>query len=128
MFIFVVNMFDFLDFQWLLEFIYKAAKFSGFVFISIDFKSFKIRQTKWNFAALCLSFALSFLANFFDAYMNITLVTRSKLMELGVNIIVRAFLYVTCILKTSNYIQSKKFFQVIKNLQWCNTKVHTLKD
>lgn len=124
--VFVVDMLAFLNFRWLLEFIYKVAKFSGFVFMSIDFKSFQIIPSKWNFVAFALSLGLSFLANFFDAYLNIALVTRSELMEMGVNIIVRVFIYVACILKVSNALQSKKFFRIIKNLQWCDTKVDRL--
>lgn len=113
-----------MSFNKLLIFIYGITKFSGLLFISIDFKSMKIIKHHWNNVYFFTSFGLSIVAFSYDSYFDIQKVTHSKLMEIGINLIVRVSVYSTCFLKAANAIQNRKFYEVVKNLSWCHAKVN----
>lgn len=70
-----------------------------------------------------LSFGFSFIANSYNSYFAIAAVTHSKLMEIGVNLMVKYMIWVTCFIKFVNAMQSRKFFEIIKNLITLHEKV-----
>lgn len=118
----------FLSFFGVLEIIYFIAKISGFVFVSIDLKTYKIVESNWNAVIFLISFVFSLIANLFisSLYLNIASVTQSKLMELGVNSIVRAIIYVACILKLINAAYSQTFCEIFFNMHYCEMKVSAM--
>lgn len=116
-------MFKFMEFKKLLLFIYGVAKISGFIFVSIDFDSMKIKQRLCTKVFYVLSFAFSFAAVYYDSDMDVGKVTRSKLMEMGVNVVIRITVYSALLLKVVNTFYDKKFYEIIKKLSWCHSKV-----
>lgn len=118
----------FSSFYGVLEIIYFIAKISGFVFVSIDLRTYKIVKNNWNAVTFLFSFMFSLIANSFisSLYLNIESVTQSKLMELGVNIIVRAIIYVACFLKLINAALSQTLCEIFFNMHYCETKVSAM--
>lgn len=112
-----------LSFENLLKFIYFVARFSGLVFITIDFKAMTAHRGLGALASFIFSFGFSFIANSYDSYLAIAAVSHSKIMEIGVNLMVITMIWVTCFLKFSNAIQSHKFFEIISNLLSLHEKV-----
>lgn len=109
----------FVNFKFLLKFIFGIVKFSGFIFISIDLSSDEIKVRKYwgNGVLFVASFGLSFIANSYDAYLPTSPIAHSKILEIGTNVIVRLRIYITCFLKLASVIHSKTFFNIISLLQ-----------
>lgn len=119
-------MFKFLKFEWLLKFIYLTLKLSGFLYISIDFESEKIKvkkQLRNILVVLTTSFGLSLIANSYDAYMPVADVTRSKLLDMGLNFGMKVLIWLACLMKIANIVQSNRFFESLSILQWNERKV-----
>lgn len=112
-----------LSFERLLKFIYFLARFSGLIFITIDFKAMTGHRGWRALSSFILSFGFSFIANSYDSYFAIAVVTHSKLMEIGVNMMIKYMIWVTCFIKLVNAMQSRKFFEIIKNLTMLHEKV-----
>lgn len=112
-----------LSFEGLLKFIYFVSRFSGLIFITIDFKAMTGHRGWRALASFVISFGFSCIANSYDAYFAIAVVTHSKLMEIGVNLMVKFMIWVTCFIKLANAMQSRKFFEVISNLITLHEKV-----
>lgn len=118
-------MFSFLNFKWVLKFVYSVAKYSGFLFTSIDFdsKQLKVISCKYNYAIFLASFGLSLAANFYPGYLPVADVAHSKILEIGVNLIIKALLVVVCVLKIAVLFQNDKFFFILSNMQRVHEKV-----
>lgn len=120
------GMFKFINLKFLLKLIYKVAKFSGFLFITIDVNSDGknvIKKQFLNVIIFMISFGFSFAANSMDVYFPVAYVTRSWLLEIGINFIFRLVNYCACILKLSTLLNSETFLNIILNLQWGEKKV-----
>lgn len=114
------------DFNSLLKFIYKVAKLSGFVFISIDFKSKQKLKTKKDFRNIIIfviSFCLSLFSITYDAKFTVMNVTHSKLMEIIINLMVDLLVFSPCLIKIVNVFQRLQFFSIISGLHWTEQKV-----
>lgn len=112
------KMFSFLNFNFLLRMFYIVSKISGFGFVSIDFKSAKLK-TQWkkvNCAIFIISISLSFYANFHPAYFPVNQVVPSQLLEIGVNLITRGLLVVLCATKITLFVERRKFFFIVSNI------------
>lgn len=122
-------MFSFLTFKWLLKFIYTLSRFSGFLFISIDFSSDYLQTEKhaWNFVVFGASFGLSLVATKYDRKLPIEDITHSKILEMGVQLITRVILTTALVLKIANIVDRQKFFGILSKLQWGNIKVRKIK-
>lgn len=118
-------MFTFLNFDWLLKFNYLVLKFSGLFYNSIDFKSKKVEVKKhfYDVLILVLSFGLSLLGNTFDPYLPVAEVTQSKLLDIAVNLGLKASVWLTCFVKASNALQSNRFFAILSTLQSAERQV-----
>lgn len=120
-------MFKFACFSWVLEFIYKVSRLSGFIYTNIDFKPHRrvvIKKSFINTIVFMLGIGLNFLANWtYDAYLSIADVTHSKLMEIAVNTIVKMLIWSSLLLKVINVFQSQRFFEIVEILQWGDKKV-----
>lgn len=114
------------EFPWLMKLIHLLSKASGFIFISIDFSSWDelvMTRHSWNYIFSVISLGFSLYSNTFDAYFPVEQVTHSKIMEIGVNLVVRVILGIGCILKASNILYKRRFFSIISKLHWFNVKV-----
>lgn len=114
------------SFEWLLELIYKILKYSGFLFITIDFNSlgnFTKSKRFYDKVLFCISLGLSLYANFFRGYLPVQQFTHSHIMEIGVNLMCFSMVLKTFFLKVSNMAHGQVFFDTIDNLKWCNVKV-----
>lgn len=118
-------MFSFLTFKWILRFIYAVSRFSGFLFISIDFSGDFLRTEKhvWNYLVFGVSFGLSLVANTYDRKLPVDQITHSKLLHIGVLLITRSVFICALVIKVSNIIDRKKFFGILNKLQWGNLSV-----
>lgn len=119
-------MLKFLNINFLLKLIYKLAKFSGLIFITINFNSVaKVEKKKQflNVIIFIVSFGFSLTAYSFDARLPVAYVTRSQLLEIGINLIFPSTIWCLCILKLSTLFNSEAFFNIISNLQWGERKV-----
>lgn len=115
-----------MNFTWLLKLIYNLSKASGYLFISIGFSSFEEVKTwkrLWNFIFFFLSFGLSLVATSYDAYLPVAEVTKSKLMEIGINSIIRLTIMTTCYIKIGNVVLHKRFMEILTKLQRNHAKV-----
>lgn len=122
------DMLQFVNFKWLLKVIYSLAKFSGFIFISINLNSSKARLENhfWDVLVFSLSFGFSIAALSFDGNLPITLLTHSKILGIGVPIITKLTISMAFILKLSTAVQKRNFFKIISDLQWVEEKVSVL--
>lgn len=121
-----LKMFKFLRFNWLLKFIYLTIKLSGFLYISIDFESEKVKLKKQLlniFVVLTTSFGLSFIANTYDGYLPVADVTHSGLLDMGLNFALKSLIWLACLMKIANIVQSNRFFESLSILQWNERKV-----
>lgn len=114
-----------MNFNSLLKFIYYVAKFSGVIYITIDFSLEKvvIRKLFWNTIKFALSFGFSLIACSFDVHLPVAHLTHSKILEIGVSFIVRLTIWMTCFLKLSTGINRRSFYEIMSNLQCVDEKV-----
>lgn len=119
-------MLKFFTFPWLLKFIYQVSRMSGCIYTKIKFHSVqKVTHDKsiMNTIIYMLSVGSTLLAFSYDAHIPIAELTHSRLMEVAVNLIVRMSIWFLFVLKIANTLQSRTFFDIISNLQWCELKV-----
>lgn len=103
------------------------AKASGYIFTSIDFKDMRMKSSLWNFVKFILSFGISLFATTYNAYLEVEAITHSKLMDIGVNLFTRFALFVGVVIKLLNFIQSRKFHEIISGLAWSHLAVSILR-
>lgn len=116
-----------LDLKWLLKLIYGAAKFSGFLFISVDLnKSGKLKLYKdnWNYVFFAISFGFSLYSCSFNGVLSVIEVTHSKIMEVGLNVLIYTTVYITWFVKIMNVVQGRTFFNILSNIHWVDLKVN----
>lgn len=120
-------MFEFLKFSWLLKFIYLTTKLSGFLYISIDFKSkdLEVKKQFLNVIAFIISFGLSLIASSYDAYLPVAHVTHSRLLDMGVNISIHISVWLASLMKPINVVQSNRFFKTLSILHRLERQVST---
>jgi hypothetical protein len=113
-------------FLWILIYIYRIAKNSGFVFISIKSEKSKTKlENGKQFLKFILSFTMSvFLAVYTDVYAETMNIIPSKIVEIGLNSMVRVTMLISMVIKLNNWIHRDTFFQFIKKIRWCNKKVN----
>lgn len=119
-------MLEFLNLEWLLKLTYIYTKSLGFTFITMSLNSsqhFMMSTTLWDYALMLISFGFSFYTLFYGGYVPVANIVHSNMMELGVNANLRLMILTTSVVKTSSLIQSRRFFNIIFNLQWINVKV-----
>lgn len=104
------------------------ANFSGYFCVYIDPATFTRGTSFFNYFYYILFFAFSLIANTFNAYVPIALITRSVILEFLYNFLNRCSVYFMCIFKTFNFFTHKRFFKQFKDLQWCNKKVTQSKE
>ena len=120
------NMFDFLNNFWLLKFIYKVARISGYVCTEIGFQlgdNVRVKNSLFNLLAMVVNFGLSLLVYTYSAHIPIANLTHSMLMDVAFNMIARMTVWLILPLKVANFIQRQRFFEIIANLQWNNKEV-----
>lgn len=114
-----------INFKFLQKLVNYITKFSGFLFISMDFDSFdKLTVTKsWIYTVV--SFAWSFLAVTFSTQFQLATLTHSELLEMGVNFFIKSSLWAQLLLKVLYLAKAKCYLAIVKNYQWCYLKVRT---
>lgn len=116
-------MFKFLNFSWLLKFIYKVTRISGFLYAEIDFKSdgkIVLKRSFINVIVYAVNIALTLLSYTFNAYIPLANVSHSILMEVGLNMATRTTIWLTLPLKAVNAIHRHRFLDILANLQRSN--------
>ena len=106
---------------YLLKFLYYLSRFSGFLFIDINFDTFgkvTTRKSFWNVVVFAVSFGYSAIATSYDDDIAIAEVMHSKMMEIGINFVIKFMLFVTCFVKFGSIFCSRKFLDVMTNFQW----------
>lgn len=103
--------------------VYVIAKLSGFLFISIDFQTFQLKQTIGSIAFIALSFGFSFFAMAYDARLPIFQMIHSVTAEMIVNYGIFGSVWITCLFKLLNLSQSENFRTIILNFKWLGLKV-----
>ena len=116
---------SFLNFQSLLKMYYYLCKLSGFLFISINFDQTKLKQKAdlKNILIFLVSLSLSVSANFHTAYFPVAEVLNSEILEIGVNLITKALVFLICIVKILSFLQKEEFMFIISSVQRFNEKV-----
>lgn len=122
------KMVSFLNFQSLLKMYYLMCKLSGFLFISISFDNLKLTQKsdRKNKVIFLVSLSLSVSANFFPAYFPVTEIVNSEILEIGINLITKALIFLICIVKTISFVQKEEFIFIITSVQSLHEKVRCI--
>ena len=119
-------MLESVNFFWLLKFIYKVSRISGCIYTNIEFKTcgkVMIKKSFLNIVLYLISMTLTLLAFSYNAHIPIAAVTRSKIMDVSVNLIVRMTIWFLFVLKACNVVQSQNIFEIISNLLNCDFRV-----
>lgn len=116
---------QFQSFKWLLEFVFYVTKIPGYLFVSINFQPEKLEvvRSSWNYPIFITSILLTFLSNAFIEHISIAFVTKSKIMELGVNITIKMIVFNLSIIKITCMLQGRNFSNVLLSLQDGDVKV-----
>lgn len=115
----------------MLMFFYYLARISGFLFIDVHINAFGKVTTKksfWNIVVFVFSFGFSAFASSYDDDIAIAEIMHSKMMEIGVNFVVKFMLWITCCVKLVSAFLNRKYFCIIANLQWNFMEVSEIKD
>lgn len=114
-----------LNFEILLKFIYFTAKFSGYLFTTISFKTSLIERKTNNFDIAMAAFSLCFslFAIRCTSTFPVTNIINSKILEIGCFINIKALLLAVAILKIISCFQTKTFASILNKLRTCNSKV-----
>lgn len=120
------KMFDFLNLRWVLSFAFCISKVFGNLFISINFSSLKTLSMSRKYSDYCwfivsLGFSLYSLSHY--DYLAIEEMTRSKVMEIGVNAMNRMLVLTSCALKITSMINGRVYFEILCSIRWCHEKV-----
>lgn len=112
-------------FGFLLKTFYFISKFSGFLYISVNFYSSELEMTNKtvDLALFLVSLLISVYANFHPGYLPIGKMIPSKILEIGVNLTIKGFLIIICIVKIACFIQRSKLFLIVSKINKLNTKV-----
>lgn len=102
-----------------------VAKLSGYVYVSINFRTEKIsaNTSAWNYVVFVISLILSLLACTQTTYFPVANVTHSQILEIGVNLTTKALLFGICVIKSAIILQKEKFITILSNLQNFNEQV-----
>ena len=114
-----------MDFKWFLLLIYCVAKLSAFFFISIDFKTFRLKSSILNVVVILLSFGFNLLAMINDYGLPFERFTHSIVMEIFTNAVIRVFAWAAGALKLLNLLQNQKLHRMLENFRWLDSKVKT---
>lgn len=115
-----------LNFKNLLLFSNAIASFSGFIFISIDSKTFQPQNSVSGWIYYALMFTLSFVAISARYYLPVASITRSMILEVIVNVLNSALIRLVCVYKIINFLNRHMFWKVLKELQWINKIVNII--
>lgn len=116
-------MFASFGFKSLLKLIYGITKCSGLLFISIDLTSEKTFTFKTSWTYIVASFALSIVALSYDAQFDVTKMTHSELLNIGVALVVKISITSPLVFKCFYLFKGKTFLRVLSNYQGCNVEV-----
>lgn len=114
------------DLKWLLNLIYGVTKLSGFLFISIDFsgsEGLKSYKHFWNWILFGINFGFSLFSLSYDGVLAVIDVTHSRIMEVGLNLLVYTTINITWFVKVLNVVHGRTFFTILSNFQWVELKV-----
>lgn len=98
------------------------AKYSLFIFIPLDVTK-KIAHFHGFFQFL-ISTGLSIVGSvMYDAFLPTFKFVPSKIMEFGLNAMLRFSMFITIFIKINNYIKREEFRSLIQKIIWCNNLV-----
>jgi hypothetical protein len=106
----------------LLKLIYVITKFSGFLFLSVDFTGARL-TSKLSPVYILTSVGFSLYALTYGAQFDIAGLTRSKLLGIGMALIVKLTFVSPIFNKILYFLKGKSFHSILWNFQSCNLKV-----
>lgn len=108
------------------RFNFLVVKVFGFNFITVEFGTLNMGQTKTTIYDYILFFASSILSIFTRYYMSeVTLndASESAILEAGMNLLVSVSLYSMIFLKCLNFTIREKYGKIITNINWIDVQV-----
>ena len=119
-------MFKSINFYWLLKFIYRITKYSGFLLPKIVFNSnekIELKQSIADIIIFVINIGLSLYVYTFGAYIPMADLINSKLLEVGMNIINRFAIFMALPTKVISTFLNQRFLEIITDLKTSNAQV-----
>lgn len=102
---------------------FHLAKFSSFVFVPFDFTN-KLKKYH-RIISFSISTGLSLIGWIvYDGFLPTYVFVPSKIMEFGLNVMLKFSIFITIIIKFNNFIKKGEFSVTIKKIIWCNNLVN----
>jgi hypothetical protein len=116
------EMFNKFNFKSLLKLIYGITKCSGLLFLSIDLTSARF-AFKTSLTYVLASLILSIFAVTLDTQVDITEISRSELLNIGLILIMKLSVLSPLIFKFIYLFKGKTFVSILSNYERCHLKV-----